>query len=484
MVDLDRIARFGTTVSRWLHRDARTGEAVDELVEACEHAGDLAMLAVALGLRSDRAFSDSAAPSAATDLAKAVVLLEASDGGELERISAHTACGIAFANRSMFELAADQYGAALALGAKETPGSIDFLLAPVAFNLVELEVQWAAMLRQLGDHEGVLERLHAWESVNAALSYYELPRPWRMEVDALGLLLGSIAGLDRQREAETLLGGVLEEIGEESRAVGLSLLAIALAKRDTGATDALDAAERAVQAIDPDTHPQIHDLALFVAADAEASLGYGRGLRYARRELAQRWSSRLESVVAMRAAIEAERLGQEREILSAHALRDDLTGIANRRGLDRYLHDLVAHDVHQVALIMFDIDGFKKVNDQHGHLTGDAVLIEIANALSAGVRSSDLVVRLGGDEFAVVLAQMDLPLAIDRAKALVTDIARRNVGEGEAVEIAVSAGVAAGDPAQLTELWAEADAAMYRAKAGLGIELAPSRVAFQQQPPA
>lgn len=98
--------------------------------------------------------------------------------------------------------------------------------------------------------------------------------------------------------------------------------------------------------------------------------------------------------------------------LARSAMIDPLTGLPNRQGLAEGLQQML--DVHgtgrtggrSLAVLCFDIDGFKAINDDLGHATGDAVLIEVAERLRELVREGDVVTRLGGDEFALVLADV------------------------------------------------------------------------------
>jgi diguanylate cyclase (GGDEF)-like protein len=233
-----------------------------------------------------------------------------------------------------------------------------------------------------------------------------------------------------------------------------------------------------VASIDANLYPQLYDLALYLAAEAEAGTGLGAGLRYGRRQLSEHWARRLASLGAMQSRVQAERLSTERELLSKHARLDDLTGIGNRRALEQYLTELERLDVASIALILLDVDAFKEVNDGHGHLAGDAVLVGIARALERSIRPCDLAVRLGGDEFAVVLADVDLDAAFERAAAFLALIDEQHFEEASpGLVVALSAGVATGAPARMAELRAEADAALYRAKAGGGRRVLRSRVA-------
>lgn len=89
--------------------------------------------------------------------------------------------------------------------------------------------------------------------------------------------------------------------------------------------------------------------------------------------------------------------------LDALAHRDPLTGIANRRAMNSILHDAIDNG-GSFALIMLDVDFFKRYNDTYGHPAGDRCLIQVADALQRSTRQSeDVVVRYGGEEFAIIL---------------------------------------------------------------------------------
>jgi len=103
-----------------------------------------------------------------------------------------------------------------------------------------------------------------------------------------------------------------------------------------------------------------------------------------------------------------QRMRENYEQSLALALVDPLTGAFNRRYLNAHLPKLLSRcraSDKPLAVLMIDIDHFKKINDQHGHAAGDAVLKEIVNRIMLGLRPSDLVARLGGEEFAVVMPE-------------------------------------------------------------------------------
>ena len=152
---------------------------------------------------------------------------------------------------------------------------------------------------------------------------------------------------------------------------------------------------------------------------------------------------------------------------------DALTGVANRSGFLAVLDEIDERNGHDMIGVLFiDLDGFKAVNDRHGHAVGDMVLVEVARRLERVVRPGDEVARLGGDEFAVValgLASEADAAAI--ASRIVAAIGEPFVVAGEKLELGASVGVATVadgdfDPDQFLE---QADRALYRAKqAGRG----------------
>src|SRR6266478_6739612 len=131
------------------------------------------------------------------------------------------------------------------------------------------------------------------------------------------------------------------------------------------------------------------------------------------------------------------------------ALIDELTGLYNRRYLDAHLDELIER-VHKdgisAAVLMFDIDHFKQVNDTHGHAAGDDVLKELAARTVNSVRSVDLVARWGGEEFVVVMPETDLAIATAVAERLRAAVAREPFTvkeEGKSLLVTISIGVTA-----------------------------------------
>lgn len=152
--------------------------------------------------------------------------------------------------------------------------------------------------------------------------------------------------------------------------------------------------------------------------------------------------------------------------LSAHALIDALTGIANRRALMVELGRMLARsqrDGNGLLLAFLDLNGFKTVNDLHGHDAGDALLCQVARQLSQGMRAGDVVGRYGGDEFVVIANGRDTTELAGRLQGLVS---RELPWEGQTVTFGgASVGVVSAEAGDtVAQLMARADAAMYEVK--------------------
>ncbi|WP_210529422.1 GGDEF domain-containing protein [Rubellimicrobium arenae] len=163
--------------------------------------------------------------------------------------------------------------------------------------------------------------------------------------------------------------------------------------------------------------------------------------------------------------IERERASHARErALRRAAEHDPLTGLLNRRGFER---GVARCDQSQGgALLLLDVDHFKRINDDHGHPAGDAVLRAMGDRMASVLRKGDLVARLGGEELAVFLPGQPAAAARVVARRLCEVVRARPFAlpAGGTAPITVSVGGAWGRPASLDRLIARADAALYAAK--------------------
>jgi len=179
----------------------------------------------------------------------------------------------------------------------------------------------------------------------------------------------------------------------------------------------------------------------------------------------------VSEVLSYAAAAEQRMSAQAERIayLEQLSATDDLTGIMNRRGLKTRLGEVLAAAArHQDEGVLgfVDLDGFKDINDRHGHLAGDAVLRHVAQLLAKLVRTTDVVARIAGDEFAIILTRCSATEGEKRVRAIqeIVNASAASFG-GITIPVHCSIGVmsfnGATDPAALID---HADQAMYRDK--------------------
>jgi diguanylate cyclase (GGDEF)-like protein len=165
-----------------------------------------------------------------------------------------------------------------------------------------------------------------------------------------------------------------------------------------------------------------------------------------------------------------EELQRANEILSQLSITDGLTKLHNHR----YFQDHLTREIKRVSrtrsplsLILIDIDDFKLLNDTHGHAAGDEVLVSLASIMNDSARESDLIARYGGEEFVILMPNTDLPGAVHLAEKIrmAVESTRLIIGDNmKPIDITISLGVALFD-GNRREFFAEADRALYRAKA-------------------
>ncbi|MDO8287091.1 MAG: GGDEF domain-containing protein [Rhodoferax sp.] len=186
-------------------------------------------------------------------------------------------------------------------------------------------------------------------------------------------------------------------------------------------------------------------------------------------------AQRLESLVAQRTyALEQviEQLRAKQAELEALANHDSLTGLATRRRLKDRFQCAVARakrDSASFAVLVIDLDGFKRINDTHGHAAGDAVLVEVARRLTVALRTTDTAARLGGDEFVLIVECPNGPFATDpvckKVKAAVSESITLDNGVVVSVGASVGQAVYPHDGIELEQTLRAADQSMYANKA-------------------
>jgi two-component system cell cycle response regulator len=174
-----------------------------------------------------------------------------------------------------------------------------------------------------------------------------------------------------------------------------------------------------------------------------------------------------EILAKLRSAVRRLELEQtlklKAEQLETLAVTDDLTGIANRRGLFRAASEFTAAK-RQVSVAMIDLDHFKKMNDTYGHPAGDRILTDVATCLKSKTRYGDVLARYGGDEFVLLLPDTSEEQAreiADRLSLAIADL--KWAFHDQSVSITASVGVCGGT-GTVAELLSNCDQQMYRSK--------------------
>jgi diguanylate cyclase len=250
---------------------------------------------------------------------------------------------------------------------------------------------------------------------------------------------------------------------------------------------------RALETLSGQLQESLEAFGRLASAAASDSHEYGRSLQaYGEQLVPQLDLEAMRSLIGAMAA-ETQRMQQSNKTLSeqleasqrefvdlkaklatvqSEALLDPLTKLTNRRGFQRRVDELLtsrADGLVGCALIMADIDHFKKINDTYGHLLGDKVLQAVAQVLLASVKGRDVAARLGGEEFAILLPDTPEQGACVLAEQIRQTVSQGRIRRGDANDpidgVTISLGVAAYHPRETLEQWIDrADAALYRSK--------------------
>jgi diguanylate cyclase (GGDEF)-like protein len=306
-----------------------------------------------------------------------------------------------------------------------------------------------------------------------------LDQPQDAELDGLTRLASYICGTptavlnlidsDRQWQASAY-GAERGEVTRDESMCGYSILS-----RDVTYTP--DASLDAVFAANPHVTGELSNIRLYVAAPlivgADQVVGTICAFAPEPSELSRVQIERLRDLAAT--TVRMLELRQAAGELAQAATRDALTGLPNRALFSEALTRAFARQdrsISQPSLLFIDLDGFKRVNDVHGHAAGDEVLRTVSERLLGSVRATDLVARLGGDEFVVLVEEAnDGTDGLEELAARVREALGRplTLSDGSVLPVGGSVGIArTSDPDDSPEaMLARADAAMYADKASV-----------------
>ncbi len=480
------VARCAAGISGELGGDF-PDELINDMARRADTSHDPALVALSLAIRSCTTLLKNRGEGppnagAETDLATAIVALERGMGGSLERLVAHTVCGISLGIMGLWELELDQYEAAAAIDplAEEAAlagheADIAAFCRPILYNRIEVETNYACALLLVGDGDQALAHcasvLEGFAAVRAAGAW---PASWVSEIEAFVLMARAIAGDDVAADAARIEAtgqtGPDRESSTRRRRVAANALrvgqahlavALSLASRDVDA--AKQSVEAAIVALEASETQQPLTLALALAAELE---GATAGRRLARAQTDKLWNGRQKNVTAMLALLQTERLRARSEEMERHAHVDELTGLANRRGFYRHIDDLAADGCSLISLLIIDIDRSKHGSDRNSGPGADAALRRLAAVLARSIRPRDVAAHFGGDEFFLLLEGTTAAVAEERARAI--DDAITGGRTEDDVAFSVSIGVASGRPDEFDLLLADADRAIHSTKAASG----------------
>lgn len=474
-------ARGAETVAAWclLHQARALGELSDARAlgtaraasRSLAAAGDWEGTAWAHALAAHR-LAVAAADGVVEELANAAVALDRVEHASPDLALAHHELARANLAIGLFDAAHTNARLALAVADEAAVPELTALrLLATLGDVVRVQVGQA---RRAGD-DGAARRLaREWLAGWPRLAPRARRQPllWPRLAAIAGILLAAME--DDLMPAIALLDEARLAGADQPRVEVLALAGLARVNLLTGhlaaARQLLDAAERL--AVTARVHGELVGLAETRAAVHEAAGDTAAALhafrRYHQLAMTEMEQHRQRQADAVRARV-AEMVQHSVVTQLAEAANTDaLTGLRNRRFLDTEAPAML--DARRAAgvpvcVAVVDVDKFKQVNDLHGHATGDAVLVQLAGLLRAGLRDADVVVRTGGDEFVLLLVGAEVDQArrvLERVRQLVERHEWTSLG---LPPVTMTIGAASLDPSRrLDDAVAAADAQLYEAK--------------------
>ena len=449
--------------------------AIDFAIDRSEALGEAGMLAACLCLRAELALRDGDVVRHLADASPAVVVLD-DESDPLARGSGLVGAANAYDDLSLWELGDEMHDRA----AKLLPLCDDQVLRPVIeINRGLNWFWWTAALLEVGEIEQA-EQLLRDRTEDLGV---ELPEYWALELRMsrlARLILMRAAGADEVEELRQLGAHFpADDDGgpnwSQRMLVFLGLAHDALrAGRYDVATRNADAARDLARVHGTAYQRSFAEWTAMLSEEGRDPSVGSIARAYAAGLARQRWDERVGRLASARAQIHSERQQGQHEGLVRRTMEDPLTGLGNRRAFDqRLVHEgdtLTPQST--IAMVIIDVDHFKRVNDRFGHACGDAVLCRVGAILRSVLRPGDLALRLGGDEFCAVMTGAAPQVVQERADQIGTLVGLEDwesLAPGLAVTVSVGVVSAAG-AAAVADLYPRADAALYAAKAaGVGL---------------
>lgn len=327
---------------------------------------------------------------------------------------------------------------------------------------------------------GLLEHLAALDAGSGLPAALNTQLAAASDDAALARVLDQVADLVRdrsdavasdRREVAAMLGQVTQRLEEMTEFLSGSTDESNAARSDVDTLNKEVMAEVATLSTEAASSNDLARLRTLVASRLEAVASRVREFRAHQESRFIAHAARVERMRSRIIELEKQTVELHRGLAAErrHARTDVLTGVANRASLDERLAEEIERRRRfktAVAVLVWDIDLFKKINDEYGHRSGDAVLREVARALAARKRATDHLARFGGEEFVMLLVGTTVNEALRVADGLREAIAAMKFGfRGSPVRVTVSCGITElADDDDPQTVFDRADAALYRAK--------------------